>query len=218
MITVTKNTLIEPTLRLTPHLNVANFTTGMSNGFNVFSPIMTSHLIDPRSDVVDGLRERGVKALLQHHKIARNLQHVAETVIEPALDKYKDDVVLYTAYLNPASMPILPSTTSKHFTGEAVNIFLRSDKENMFLKAEELLDKIKGQYTHAILHFNGISWLQILTNGPFSFFSGNPKNPIIKSIDHALGQQARGLFPFRGLFKSGWSQESFAPFRRLQRR
>lgn len=212
---IDKHTLIQPVTRLTKHLNVANFTTGMPNGFNTFAPLVTSHLIDTDDPRMGILREYGIKALLQHHKIARNLQDVGEKIVEPLLDKFGNDVMVYASYMNPLRVSNIVDKASKHFTGEAINVFLRSGQDNMFLEAEKILDSVKGQVSHAILNFNHGSWLHLVTNGPFGFLKGDMKNPIIATIDHQLGQMMRGFFPFRGMVKNPWATGDFAPFRRL---
>jgi hypothetical protein len=210
---VGRQSYIQPTLRLSENLNLANFTTGMPNGFNAFAPIITSHLVEPTDGTVGFLRDQGVKALVNHWKISANLQNLAYTIVEPLLKAHGNDLMIYSSYLNPTGMGIIGDSTSKHFTGEAITLFLRSSAGNMYLQAENILSKIRGHYTHAFLYFNDHSWLQIFTNGPYSFYKGNPRNPVLRTFDLATGDSSGGIVPMRGAVANPWAVPDFSPMR-----
>jgi hypothetical protein len=213
---VTRNSRIQSTMKLSENMTLANYTTGMPNGYKSFAPLMRSHLIDIRNPRINSLRNFGVRFLFQHHKIARNLQHTSDTIIEPLLSKYGRDLQLYTGYINPLEMGKIGDQKSKHFTGEAVNLFLRSSQNNMFMDAEEILDKVKGQFTSAFLIFNHGSWLHLANNGPFGFLRGTPNNPLIRSFDMVSGLSQNGLAPLRGMTKSPWEILEYAPFAKIR--
>lgn len=212
---VSRQSYIEPKLRLSENLNLANFTTGMPNGYNSFAPIVTSHLVDPTDASIAFLRDRGVKALLNHWKIAANMQNLAYTVVEPLLKAYGNDLMIYCTYLNPTGMGIIGDPASKHFTGEAITLFLRSSSDNMYLEAENILSKIRRHYTHALLFYNEHSWMQIITNGPYSFVKNATANPVIRSFDLATGDSANGIAPMRGVTRNPWAVGEFTPMRQL---
>lgn len=213
---ITRETSITPYTKLTQRTLLANFSTGMMNGVNAFTPLIASHLIDPRDTRIDQLRSLGAKFLLHDFKIARNLQHTAETIVEPLLDKYSNDLSIYLSYLNPLHMQRIGNPASKHFTGEALNIFLRSTQDNMFLEAENILDAIKGQYTRAVLMFNGASWMHITNDGPFSLRREGTSNPKVMTMDMKTGISANGIQPLRGAAQSPWYVPEYSPYRRLK--
>lgn len=215
ILTVTKDTVVQASTLLSPNMTLANFTTGMANGVNSFAPVMTQTLIDASDPRVGPLIDQGVRFLLNDYKIAANLQTLSNEVVEPLLRNFGSDLTVYTAYLNPLMQTAIGDPLNKHFTGEAINIFLRSEQGNMFRQAQNILSMIQGKFTHAFLNFNHGSWMQIITNGPFSFVRDSVANPVLGTFDWATGKMAGGMFPMRGMVKNPWYQPEFAPYRRL---
>jgi hypothetical protein len=134
-------------------------------------------------------------------KIAQNLQYLAAGVLEPLIAEYRHDLTIFSAFQNPQFVSSgSGDLSSKHFTGEAVDIFLDSKEGNMFIAAGDILQLIGGAVSEFGLIFASRSWIHLGINGPNQSSVAQPVEQRLYTRDMETGQSFSGLFPSRGTY------------------
>lgn len=133
-------------------------------------------------------------------QLASNLQHLAQGAIEPMINEFKKDLVVYAGFIHAGKNNSFP--LSPHGTGEGVDIFIEGWDLNMFHLVGEVMKMLKNSNVYEIgLCFNQRSWLHIGVIGANHVFGRDINSPRYFTRDFVTGQAWSGFYPARGLMK-----------------
>lgn len=196
---ITSTTTLDTALHISRYFNIDDLTKGTAPfriGVTTMSP-----LISPLSAKAVALAQV-MEIMTEPWKIAQNLQALAIQVLDPLVTRFGTDLVVYACYINPTLVNALEDIGNKHFTGEAVDIYLRSSASNMYPHVNEIKDLLGDCVVEMGLMFGGVSWLHIGIDGPNRLATETPGLPEW-SHDLATGDMAAGMFPMRGFTSNG---------------
>ena len=198
---VTKDTQLRLGLQITENFSLDALTRGVINPTTYPYKLERTSLLYGNEDILP-IFHTGRKPLLSDKwKIASNIQHLAYGVLEPLAKKYVTTMHLMTCYLDPETAAHGATyNESKHFSGEAVDLYIQGSEHNMFIKAGEIMEAIKGNYVELGLIFGQRSWLHIGIKGLYSPTGGDYNKPRIFTKDFTTSRSWTGLYPARGIY------------------
>lgn len=195
-----KNTPLRIGLKATENFSLDALTRGVVNPGSYPFKLERTSLLFGNEDVLP-IFKTGRKPLVSDKwKIASNLQHLAQGVLEPLVEKYGINIHIICCYLDPeTTAPKATFNDSKHFSGEAVDLYIPEFEHNMFIKAGEVMNTIAGNFVEFGLIFGQRSWLHIGIRGPHSPTGGDYDKPRIFTKDFVDEKMYTGLYPSRGV-------------------
>lgn len=201
---INKKTLLRKGLELSPNVNLDALTSGEHR--RRYARRLWGTLSNPlpeRKDtqnVVDNLPE---EQRIENWNIASNLQELSEEVIEPLITEYGSNLKIFRGYQNPGNIFISRRKRekgyNKHFTGEAVDIFLEDFRSNMYHHASDMYEIVKDHVVEVGLIYSSTSWIHFGINAEFGPNEGQVGNPRIFTIDLTKQIYTTGFVPLRGI-------------------
>lgn len=197
---ITSSTDLKRGFMLTNNVSLDALTVGVVNGSTYpYKTVKTSSFPDVLTTDSTSGRTIPIK---EKWKIATNLQYLATGVLEPLISKYSDDVTIFSGFVNPQNVSLgNGDIESKHFTGEAVDIYLNSKEGNMFVVANDIKSMLGSSVTEFGLIFSSRSWIHLAINGPYQangYSTSTSQRIYTQDLDS--GQYFKGIFPSRGTF------------------
>lgn len=185
--------------QLSPNISLDALTRGVVNtGTYPFKTVQTYELpdvVNPNTSYDDSIPV----LIPEKWRLAQNLQYLAAGIIEPLIAKYPGDVTILASYINPQTAPASSEASSKHFTGEAVDIILDTFEGNMFAVAGDILQLVGVHCVEFGLIFSSRSWIHMAINGPQQPSGAAPStSQRVYTRDVSTNQAFSGLFPARG--------------------
>lgn len=191
---ITEATALEFGLKLTENINIDVLTGGVQNPLNY--PLNITRA-DPLPEAPSfNLGDK----VVPNWKVVRNLQVLSERAIEPLITEYGSDLHILTGYVNPGRVSHYDDRHNKHYTGEAIDVFLPTYAGNMYSLGSSFLGQLNGNITEIGLIFSQTSWLHIGVNGPHGPSIGDASNPLIYTYDMARREYFSGFYPARGFY------------------
>lgn len=143
-------------------------------------------------------------------KITANLQYLAYGIIEPLINYFGVAFIQpICIYLDPQrTMPNAVNDTSKHFSGEAIDFYVKDHQNDMYNIMGDVLHALCNENKNAVgipfteigLIYTNQSYIHIGIAGPHSPLGGDYNNPRIFTKDFVEGTSYTGFMPCRGVF------------------
>lgn len=189
---ITKTTVIDYGLQISPNLIIDHLTTGAYHHMlGEWIPKYPAKLIPTNSEGI--LKLSG----LEGWQIARNLQISAEGVIENLMKEIGSDLILRSG-LNLSSNFKNNPLEALHTIGRSFDIQINGYQDNMFNVAKEV-QKIAKKASGISLVYGQTSWIHLDIDPKKALSTGNLIDlPNFSTVDNVLGVAEQGLTTLRG--------------------